>query len=481
MKSGLKWLGAGISAGLLAGAAAAQTPAVPATVPGCARVGPLLSAAELLEIVPGNIHTSDLPAGGEFVERYSLLDGPAANGLAESLHPEFGVWRARYRIGPEGLCLLYDGIMDWECQRIARCASGEVGLVAWFDGGEGWAIGRIERDPEARLADLPVLSVSPRPVYDASGIAPAANWAPGENEHFGGFAGLVGVYVAEGAGTGPVIEEYFTAQDYSTGQRASDDRRIVSSLLRLHRSGQEPVQLYHFASESGTREAMLGLSGAPEDRLDLATASPGVVDLVTDAGGEASPAHWTGLVTRLFWTYAQWDPASHVRPAQLRVISPFRELLGRSVLLCDSAEMGEGAPQVSLLGAGETCRRYDRAHEVTELLRGRNALQVAAALGAQGAPLVMQVGEIAVAGDTITLGAVPVAPFVLINTGQFQGWADWMDRTQSVGGRERPVTCRFPLAVADRLGATEAGDLLRFRAELAAASDAGVQLDCRLE
>jgi hypothetical protein len=341
-------------------------------------------------------------------------------------------------------------------------------------------------NPAARIATFseetaaPSLSsVSPRPNYDTSGIAPAPDWAPAETSHFAGLAGFVGVYIAEGA-VGTLVADYLTAHDYSTGRRANDERRIDSSFLRLHRPGREPVQLYHFAREGATPQEFFGDDVSGAERFDLAAARPGVIDILTDAEGVASPHHWFDLDLRLFWTYADWDAASQAQPGQMRVVMPRREFLGRSVLLCDVAEPWADAVQVSYLDAGETCRRYDRAFEVTELLRGRNALHVAAAIRAQEAPLVMRVGEIAVAGDTILLGAAPVPPFVLINTGQFRGWADWFDRTQSVGSRERPVTCRFPLSAADRLGEVEAGDLLRFHAELAGASDAGVQLDCRL-
>jgi hypothetical protein len=245
--------------------------------------------------------------------------------------------------------------------------------------------------------------------------------------------------------------------------------------------GREPDQFYHFAQDGVPLEDFFGIYGPDADRFDLAAARPGVFDLLTDAEGAASLGRWFDLKIRLFWTYADWDAPSQAQPGQMRVVMPMWEFGGRSVLLCDLAEPWADAVQVFYLDPGETCRRCDCAFEITGLLYGRNPLQVAAAIGAQEAPLVMQVGEIAVTGDAILLGAAPVPPLVLINTGQFQGRADWIDRTQGTGGRERPVTCRFPLSAADLLGEVEAGALLRFHAGLAGALDAGVQLDCRLE
>ena len=471
----------GVGAVLWATSLAAEAPT---SVPGCAQVGAVLSEAELREIVPGHIHESLTEDQGQYVEVFSRLASPAAVGVLayrSTDQPEDTM--SGYRIEEEGICIFEPTDASWFCQKIALCASGEVDHVGFVEDGASWIYSAISPDPEAEVAvfseeeAMRPYMVSPRPVYDTAHVAPAADWAVAEGDAFRGFSGLVGVYVAEGAGAGPVIRDFVLARDYSTGQRINDGRRAVGTLLRIEGQGLDVPPLFHWAGESGTWELMFGPSGSEGDRLDLQSATPGVVDIVTSAEGLAGWEHWNNLIVHLFSTYARWDPATHASTALVRVISPWDDLLARSVLVCDARELG--APQMTLLG-GDTCRRYDRAFEVTEMLRGRNALQVAAAIGAQEQPLVMQVGDIAVAGDTITIGAAPVPPFVLIDTGQFQGWADWIDRTQGSGGRERPVTCRFPFSAAERLGDLEAGDLLRFRAELAGASDAGVQLDCRL-
>ena len=487
MRSGIRCLAGGSLSILWATSLSAEAPA---SVAGCAQVGAVLSAAELMEIVPGHMHVSTPDDGTRFHELFSVLVTPSSIGVRyHGKDPAPFSTTGGYRIGEDGLCTSDSRQGPWACQRIARCASGEAEYVGWREGDDtGWAYSRIAADAAMRIesfsddmATPAAPTVSARPVYDTAHVAPRADWSVAEGDVFRGFPGLVGIYIAEGADDGPLIRDYVMAQDYSTGQRIDDGRRTVSTLLRIEGEGLSVPPLFHWATDGLTNELMFGPAALDGDRLDLATATPGVIDIVTSAEGVAGWEHWTMLRVELFSTYVRWDPATHASDGQVRVISPMGDLLSRSVLVCEAAEYAGHAPQVTLMGGEPICRRYDRAFEVTEVLRGKNALQVAAAIGAQEHPLVMQVGEIAVTGDTITIGAAPVQPFVLINTGQFQGWADWIDRAQATGGRERPVTCRFPLSDADRLGDVEAGDLLRFYAGLAGASDAGVQLDCRLD
>jgi len=101
----------------------------------------------------------------------------------------------------------------------------------------------------------------------------------------------MGVFVAEGAYEGDLIEEFLSAHTFSTGQRLDDGRRHVSSLLRVYQSGGSLTELIHLANFGGAHGVMFGHDGQPDDRLDLRTASPSVINLATDPDGNASPAH----------------------------------------------------------------------------------------------------------------------------------------------------------------------------------------------
>lgn len=463
----------------LAGPAYGQAPKVPDGVQGCEAIGEPLSPGELFEIAPGHEHFTEMPSGDTFSQRFSLLEDPDATGMVTTTNSQTGESKARYRIEERGICWKGDQSASWTCQNLAPCNSGAVEYVGWMEGG-AWGVNRIEETPGARIVKPPVTSVASRPAYDDTLIAPSADWDTADDDHFNGFPGLVGIYLAENAdGDAPIINDYLTVQDYSTGQRIDSGQRLVRSLMRIHQPDQDPVQLYHMGLESGTRSALLGLAGKPGDRLDLANASPGVVNLATDEAGEATQDHWFQMRVHIFRTYASWDPATHARPASVRVMSPRGPLFGRSILVCDSAEHARDAVQVTLLSGDQVCRRYDRAHGVTEIVGDKNALQIAAAIGQQEAPMVMQVADISASGDFITLRARDTPSVLLLNTGQFQGWGDWFDRTQGTS-RSRSVSCRFPIATAERLANLERGDLLRFRADVESASRSAVILDCSL-
>ncbi|MCR9088081.1 MAG: hypothetical protein NXH97_15205 [Rhodobacteraceae bacterium] len=461
------------------GSAAFAQPVSLDGVPGCSQISAPLSGDELLKTVSGQIVAGPTALGGSFTKTYSPLDQADAMGVMTFSSGD-AVSKYRYWIDGDRVCA---GLSFEECEQIAHCTEGTVPFVTWFVGDEASPreLTSITPDPVAARADMPVVSVSPKPDYDISAIAPAADWSMAETDAFRGLAGLNGIYIAEGASDGPIIDDYLVAQDFSTGRRGGDNRRMVGNLIRVHQPEGSATAFYSFAMEGGTWEAMFGLHSNADDILDLSKATPGVIDLATDSEGFASPKHWAVMNTHLLWTYADWDPATHAAPIVIRVITPFDDLLSRSILLCDSAEMMGGAPQSSLFKNGDTCRRYDRGFEVTDMLAGKNALQVVAAIKGSTHPMLMTVGELAVSGDTITVKAGMISPILQINTGQFQGWDAWMDRVNTAGsGRGRPVFCQFPISAADRLASLEVGAVLAFFAELEDASDRAVRLNCRL-
>ena len=119
---------------------------------------------------------------------------------------------------------------------------------------------------------------------------------------------------------------------------------------------------------------------------------------------------------------------------------------------------------------------------MTELVNGRNAIQISALINGLDVPLVMQANEISVTGEAIVVGTAAFDEFVLLNTGQFQGWGDWFDRTSTPGSSGGPrVSCRFSMTAADRLVNLANGALLQFRAEVDSAFDRRIELGCHLK
>ncbi len=463
------------------GPAMSEAAEVPDTVPGCEEPGARLSSKDLMDIVPGHKHTG-MGSEGHVVQRFSALDDASASGFVDAVHPGSEEFRARYSIGDDGICMTRDNQASSLCQQIATCPSNAVGHVGWWEGG-AWTIFAIKEftsASDAMAADPPAITVDDRPVYDTASIAPAADPEIADGDNFSGAPGLIGHYIGEADDSGqPVIENFLTAQNYSTGRRINDGRRLVSSLIRLHQPGKDPVLVYHRAGELDVRDALLGFLAKPEGYLDLTSASPGVIDIVTDEAGNASADHWSNLRTHVFTTYARWDEGTHDRPAQIRVISMPGPFSGRSILVCERVQHERVEDHVDVLDGDQTCRRYDRALDVAEVVGDRNGLQIVAALREQEAQMVMQVADISVSDDVIMLRARDLPSVQLLNTGQFQGWGDWMDRTEGTS-RRRPVTCRFPMEAADRLASVETGTLLRIDASLDSASKDAVDLDCNL-
>jgi hypothetical protein len=448
-----------------------------AEVEGCSRISAPISGSALRKLVEGHIHSSSTAQGELATQTFSLLVPQSGQGVATTKNPKFGEYPDRYWFEKDRVCME----SDW-CMQIARCTKGSVPYVAWTVGsGAAWAISTVEPDPAAAVPALTANAISPKPDYDPPPIAPAADWSVAKTDFFRGFAGLNGIYIAERQADNAVIEEFFAAHDFTRGNKFNDGRREVRNLIRLHHADKEPTTAYNSGSESGTREVLFGVLGPPGDKLDLASLDPGVVDVMTDAEGAATQQHWSMIQVYFYWTAANWDPTTFQNAINIRVISPRNDLLGRAVVLCDATEFGADAPQLSVFAEDQPCRRYNRAFEVTEMLDGKNALQVAAALKRADEPLVMMAGEIGIAGDRITVSAAPVPSLVTINDGRFHGWDSWLDQTRAANGRGgRRIVCELPIEDAEDLAALERGDLLRFIPKLREVSDRIVRLECDL-
>lgn len=464
-------------AGMAMGSKASGKEISLAEVEGCTEIGPPLSAAGLRKIVPGHIHRSPLPGGAEMTQTFSLLTRSGGQGVTTTKNPNFGEFSDRYSLERDRVCME----SGW-CLQIARCTKGSVPYVAWTAGSAGaWAISAVEPAPEAAVPILPANAISPKPDYEPPPIAPAADWSVAETDAFRGFAGLNGIYIAERQADNVVIEEFFAAHDYTRGNKINDGRRDVQNLIRVHQPGKEPTTIYSSGSESGTRDVLFGVQGPPGDKLNLERLDPGVVDVMTDADGAATQQHWSTIRVYLYQTLAHWDPSTFQNNTFMRVISPSDGSSGRAVVLCDAVEFGADAPQVSVFAEEPPCRRYNRAFEVTEMLGGKNALQVAAMLKTVDHPMVMVVGDIGIAGDQISITAASVQPLVRINDGRFHGWDAWLNQTRAAGSRYgRRIVCEFPIASADALSMLEKGDIMRFAPKLQAASDQTVRLECKL-
>lgn len=440
---------------------------------GCAEIGRPLTREELLEIVPGHRHGG---ATGWF-DIYGPVDPDTLAGL---FAPGGNTDRDLLRYVIDGDAVCFPASADrkkGDCARYARCLSGEMSHLAWYTkplpSAEIVAIDRVTESADAQALVYP--SVSPKPEFAVPVSAEPPNVQFDDNEVSALREGLVGLYVEESDLGETVVGNYLVANAaMARDPRTDGGNWSYLSRVWIVREGLDDLIVVPTALFEGAWNEFFSPGADPDDKIEIDTLSPGVLEIVTNDAGVAGPAHWSGLDVRALRSNQGVAPEAYRGEMWVVSVALPGARPGSPLVLCTYPALSR-LSDTSFRAGGPRCSRYDRVPEVTSVLGSDNALGVATALDGEGAPFFMRVGDVAVASGEITLTASEFRAKVIV--ARSADAASWRDPRR---GLERPVRCRFSATVLERLAGLEVGDVLQFRAELIEASGRGIDLACRL-